>query len=96
MNDEFEIKNHQYNFQRDVRLQRRNVNTVLYGTETIASLGVQIRNLVSKIWNVQNLLTNLSKIFENGVQGNALAPTSSPEQFLKNTLLASPFFAFFL
>ena len=49
MNDEFEIKNHQYNFQRDVRLQRRNVNTVLYGTETIASLGVQIRNLVSKI-----------------------------------------------
>ena len=49
MNDEFEIKNHQYNFQRDVRLQRRNVYTVLYGTETIASLGVQIRNLVSKI-----------------------------------------------
>ena len=34
----FEIKNHKYNFQRDVRLQCRNVNTVLYG--------------ILKIWNL--------------------------------------------
>ena len=32
MKDVFQIKNHQYNFRKDVRLQRRNVNTVLYGT----------------------------------------------------------------
>ena len=31
-----------------MRLQRRNVNTVSYGTETIASLGAQISNLVPK------------------------------------------------
>ena len=42
MKDVFEIKNHQYNFQRYLNLQRRNVNTVLYGTETIAFLGAQI------------------------------------------------------
>ena len=57
MNDEFEVKNHQYNFQRDVRLQRRNVNTVLYGTETIASLGAQIWKLVPenlKCWKSFN------------------------------------------
>ena len=44
--DLFEIKNHKHYFQRDVGLQRRNVNTVLYGTETITSLGAQIWNLV--------------------------------------------------
>ena len=44
--DLFEIKNNKYYFQRDVGLQRRNVNTVLYGTETITSLGAQIWNLV--------------------------------------------------
>ena len=31
MKDAFEIKNHQYNFRRDVRLQGRKVNTALYG-----------------------------------------------------------------
>ena len=46
MKDVFEIKKYQYNFRRDVRLQRRNVNTVLYRTETIASLGPQIWKLV--------------------------------------------------
>ena len=47
MKDVFEIKNHQYNFRRDVHLQcgNVNVNTVLYGTETISSLGVHIKNL---------------------------------------------------
>ena len=34
----YDIKTPQYNFLRDVRLQRRNVNTVLYDTGTIASL----------------------------------------------------------
>ena len=42
MKDLSEIKNHQYDFRRDVCLQRRNVNTILYGTDAIASLGVQI------------------------------------------------------
>ena len=42
------MKNHQYNYRRDVRPQRRNVNTALYGTETIAFLRAQIRNLVPK------------------------------------------------
>ena len=46
MNGVFEIKNHQCNFRRDVRLQRRNVSTALYGTETVASLAAQIWNLV--------------------------------------------------
>ena len=44
----FKIKYHQRNFRSDVRLQRRNVNTILYGKETIASLGAQISNLVPK------------------------------------------------
>ena len=48
MKDVFKIKNRQYNFWRDVSLLRRNVNTFLYGTETITSLGAQIWNLVSK------------------------------------------------
>ena len=40
MKDVFKIKNHQYDFPRDVRLRCRNVNTVLCRTKTIASLGV--------------------------------------------------------
>ena len=32
MKDAFKIKNHQYDFRRYVRLQRRNLNTVLYGS----------------------------------------------------------------
>ena len=48
MKNVFEIKNHQYNFRRDVRLHRTNVNTVQYDTETIASLGAQMQNLVPK------------------------------------------------
>ena len=57
MKDIFEIKNHQYNFGRDVRLQRRNVNTVLYGTETTVSLEAQIWNLVkyTEILHIQVL-----------------------------------------
>ena len=35
MKDEFEIKNHQYKFRRDMCLQCRNVNTVLYGTKQL-------------------------------------------------------------
>ena len=42
MKDLFEIKNHHYNFRRDVCLQRRHVNTVMYGIETIVSLGTKI------------------------------------------------------
>ena len=48
MKDVFEIKNYQYNFRRDVCVQRRNVNTVLHVTETIGSLGALIWNLVTK------------------------------------------------
>ena len=49
MKDVFKIKNHQYNFPKDVCLQRRNVNTFLHVTETkIASLRAQILNLLSK------------------------------------------------
>ena len=40
MKDLFKIKNDQYNFRRNMCLQRRNVNTALHGTETIASLGI--------------------------------------------------------
>ena len=42
MKDVFDIKNYQYNFRRDMRPQRTNVNTVLYGTQTIAFLSAQI------------------------------------------------------
>ena len=53
--DVLEIKNHQYKFQRDACLQCRNVNTVLYGTETSAPLG-------SRIWNIvpRNLKCSIS------------------------------------
>ena len=68
MKDLSEIKNHQYDFRRDVCLQRRNVNTILYGTEAIASLRVQIWNLVSVNLKCLHLLKNLRKIFENGQQ----------------------------
>ena len=52
MKDVFEIKNHQYNFRRDVPLRRTNVSTVLYGAETIAYLGAQIWNLVPNIFEM--------------------------------------------
>ena len=42
MYDIFEIKNHQHNLLRNVCLQSRNVNTVLYDTETTVSLAAQI------------------------------------------------------
>ena len=58
MKDLFEIKYHQYNYRKGVRLEHRNGNTVLSGTETIASVSAKIRNLV--------LLANL-------VQRNVLA-----------------------
>ena len=48
MKDVFEIKNHQYNFWRHVCLQHRNLNTVMYATESIAFLGAEIWNLVPK------------------------------------------------
>ena len=67
MKDVFEIKNHQCNFRTYVNLQRRNVNTVLYSTETIAFLGAQIWNLTTI--NVQCLksFNKFRKIIENGL-----------------------------
>ena len=73
----FEIKNHHYDFRRDMHLQRGNVNTVLYGTEIIASLGAQIWNLVPRnlrcsksvnvfkknirTWTTKNILADYAK-----------------------------------
>ena len=67
MKDIFEIKNRQYNLRRYVNMQRRNVNTILYGTETIPFLGAQIWNLTTK--NVQCLksFNKFRKIIENGL-----------------------------
>ena len=48
MKDVFEIKDNQYDFRKDLRLQSRYVNTGLHGTETIISLRTQIWNLVTK------------------------------------------------
>ena len=59
--DVFEIKNHQYNFRRNVRLQRRTVNTVMYGTKTVASLRARIWNLVPKYLNCLKSLNEFKK-----------------------------------
>ena len=74
MKDVFEIKNHPYNFQRDVTLQRRNVNTALYGTEKIASLGAHIWNLVPTILKCSKSFNEFKKkIFQNELQRNVFA-----------------------
>ena len=44
-----------------MRLQRRNVNTVMYGTETIASLGDQILNLLPKNWKYSKCFNRSKK-----------------------------------
>ena len=44
-----------------MRLQRRNVNTVMYGTETIASLGDQILNLLPKNWKYSKCFNKFKK-----------------------------------
>ena len=45
MEDVFKLKNLTYNFRNAETLNRRNVNSVKYGTETITSLG-------AKIWKI--------------------------------------------
>ena len=70
-------KYHQYNSRRNMCLKRRNVNTALYSTETMASLGVQIWNLVLK--NFQIFLRNSRKIFTNGLQRKSSSSTQSAE-----------------
>ena len=55
-----------------MRLQRRNENTVLYSTETIASLGAQIWNLVHKNLKCSKPFNEFKNIFENGLQKNVL------------------------
>ena len=45
MEDVFKLKNLTYNFRNAETLNRRNVNSVKYGTETIPSLG-------AKIWKI--------------------------------------------
>ena len=64
MKDLFEIKNHHYNFRRDVRLQRKHVNTVMYGTETIVSLGTKIWNLIPKNWKCLKSLNKFEKTIQ--------------------------------
>ena len=74
-------KYHQYNSRRNVCLKRRNVNTALYSTETMASLGVQIWNLVLK--NFQIFLRNSRKIFTNGLQRKSSSSTQSAKCMYK-------------
>ena len=62
-------------------LKRRNVNAALYSTETMASLGVQIWNLVLK--NFQIFLRNSRKIFTNGLQRKSSSSTQSAECMYK-------------
>ena len=62
MKDVVKIKNHQYNFRRDVCLQCSIVvNTFLYVTETIASLEAQVWNLVCEHLNCSKSFNKFKK-----------------------------------
>ena len=48
----FQVKNSQYNLRNNTSIQRRNIKTTLYGSETLINLAPQIWNLVPK--EIQN------------------------------------------
>lgn len=56
-----------------MRLQRRNVVTVLCGTGKIASLGGKTRNLVPKDFKYSKSFNDFQKIFEKGLKISFLA-----------------------
>ena len=77
MTEVFRLKTRSFNIRHKSKFQRRNVKTVIYGSETFSSLGPQIwdlipielRNLISlnafkgkmKSWSTQQCLCRLCK-----------------------------------
>ena len=59
MEDVFNFKNLAYNFRNAETLNRRNVSSVKYATETMTSLGAKIRKILP---NDYKELTSLSRL----------------------------------
>ena len=77
MEDVFNFKNLAYNFRNAETLNRSNVSSVKYGTETITSLGAKIWKILPNGYK-ENPYQRLNPKLKIGKQINALADYAKP------------------